>query len=44
MITNEGRIKICKQCSNKGSDFGLGLICDLTGKVPDFEEKSLMSI
>lgn len=38
MLTNEDRRNICRQCSNKGSDFSLGLVCDLTGKVPDFED------
>ena len=39
MLSNEERKQVCRQCSNKGSDFSLGLICELTGKAPDFADK-----
>jgi uncharacterized RDD family membrane protein YckC len=39
MTTREDRIKMCKTCRNVKHDFSLGLVCGLTNKTADFEEK-----
>jgi hypothetical protein len=39
MLTQEQRIEVCKVCNNRRVDYERGMLCDLTGEPPAFEEE-----
>ncbi len=38
-MNREERIKICRQCEHKTNDLKKGIVCSLSGDLPDFIEK-----
>jgi len=44
MLSREAQLEFCKICKNQRFDFNQGLICGLTDKPANFEEKRELSI
>lgn len=38
-MTREQHVKFCKKCTNRKPDMKFGLLCNLTGKMADFENE-----
>lgn len=38
-MTREQQLKFCKKCTNRRLDMKVGLLCNLTGKMADFENE-----
>ncbi|NER17306.1 hypothetical protein [Spongiivirga citrea] len=38
-MTKEEQLGFCKKCLNRRLDFNIGLVCNLTGRVADFENE-----
>lgn len=41
-MNKEAQVQICKQCKNKKLDLKKGILCGLTGRLPDFQDKCNM--